>query len=496
VRGSSHPDEPLTDRERTDRVGKQSLLHDSYGPVDSRVRRGKDLRKQVSRTSQGGFAPAPDRRDPIDVLEQQAATRVPELLPIRYGRMASSPFAFFRGAAAIMAMDLATTPVSGIKAQLCGDAHLVNFGIYNSPERRLVFDLNDFDETLPGPWEWDVKRLAASLVVAGRDNGFSEEDTSNVVRAAIEQYRLAMAGFAGQRNLDVWYSRMEIDEVVADLRDRMDKQRSKQVKRNIAKFASRDNLQAFAKLTTEVDGVPRFASSPPLVVPLRELAASQEFSDADAEAWIAEASRRVLSDYRRSMDDDRRHLIGQYEFADLARKVVGVGSVGTRAWIVLMLGRDSADPLILQFKEAGSSVLEPYVGVSQYDQGGHRVVAGQRLMQATSDIFLGWYRGKGIDGIDRSFYIRQLRDGKGSIDVAAMDPVTLRGYAGLCAWTLARAHARSGDRVAIASYLGTSGAFDEAMVTFAHLYAEQNERDHAALVAAIADGRITALSGV
>jgi uncharacterized protein (DUF2252 family) len=477
-------------------VGKQSLLHDSYGSVESRVERGKSLRKQVPRTSQGGYAPAPDRRDPIEVLEQQAATRVAQLLPIRYGRMASSPFAFFRGAAAVMAMDLATTPVSGIKAQVCGDAHLVNFGIYNSPERRLVFDLNDFDETLPGPWEWDVKRLAASLVVAGRDNGFSETDTSMVVRSGIEQYRLAMAGFAGQRNLDVWYSRMEIDAVLADLRDRMDKQQSKAVKRNIAKFASRDNMQAFAKLTTEVDGVPRFASTPPLVVPLRELASSPEYAGTDADTWIAEASKRVLADYRRSLDDDRRHLIGQYEYADLARKVVGVGSVGTRAWIVLMLGRDSSDPLILQFKEAGASVLEPYVGASQYDQGGHRVVAGQRLMQAASDIFLGWYRGKGVDAVDRSFYIRQLRDGKGSIDVAAMDPASLRAYAGLCAWTLARAHARSGDRVAIASYLGTSRSFDDAMVTFSHLYAEQNQRDHAALVAAIADGRITALSGV
>ncbi|MFN8168565.1 MAG: DUF2252 domain-containing protein [Candidatus Nanopelagicales bacterium] len=477
-------------------MGKQSTLHDSYGPLDERVERGKSLRKQVSRTSQGGYAPAADRRDPIAVLEEQATTRVPELLPIRYGRMASSPFAFYRGAAAIMAMDLATTPVSGIKAQLCGDAHLVNFGIYNSPDRRLVFDLNDFDETLPGPWEWDVKRLAASLVVAGQDNGFSESETATVVRKGVEQYRLAMAGFAGQRNLDVWYSRMEVEAVVSDLRARMDKQRAKAVKRNIAKFAARDNLQAFGKLTTVVDGVPRFASEPPLVVPLRELAESEEFAGHDANAWVANAARRVLSDYRRSLDDDRRHLIGQYEFTDLARKVVGVGSVGTRAWIVLLLGRDETDPLILQFKEAGRSVLEPHIGESQYDQGGHRVVAGQRLMQATSDIFLGWYRGEGLDGVARSFYVRQLRDGKGSIDVAAMDAPSLAAYAGLCAWTLARAHARSADRVAIASYLGGSGSFDEAMVTFGHLYAEQNKLDHAALVAAIADGRITALQGV
>lgn len=477
-------------------MGKQSTLHDSYGPLDGRVERGKALRKQVSRTSQGDYAPAADRRDPIAVLEEQATTRVPELLPIRYGRMASSAFAFYRGAAAIMAMDLAPAPVSGIKAQLCGDAHLVNFGIYNSPDRRLVFDLNDFDETLPGPWEWDVKRLAASLVVAGQDNGFTESETAAVVRKGVEHYRLAMAGFAQQRNLDVWYSRMEVEAVVADLRDRMDKQRAKAVRRNITKFSSRDNLQAFGKLTTLVDGVPRFASEPPLVVPLRELAGSPEFAGHDADAWIREASRRVLTDYRRSLDDDRRHLIGQYEFTDLARKVVGVGSVGTRAWIVLLLGRDESDPLILQFKEAGSSVLEPHVGESQYDQGGHRVVAGQRLMQATSDIFLGWYRGEGLDGVVRSFYVRQLRDGKGSIDVAAMDAPTLAAYAGLCAWTLARAHARSADRVAIASYLGTSGSFDEAMVRFGHLYAEQNKADHAALVQAIADGRITALSGV
>jgi hypothetical protein len=305
-----------------------------------------------------------------------------------------------------------------------------------------------------------------------------------------------MSAFAAQRNLEVWYSRMEIDAVVNDLRDRMDKQRSKVVARNIAKFASRDNLQAFGKLTTVVDGVPRFASAPPLVVPLRELALGYDVDGPDAVAWIARESRRIMNDYRRTLDDDRRHLVGQYEYVDLARKVVGVGSVGTRAWIVLLLGRDSSDPLILQFKEAGRSVLEPHVGESRYDQGGHRVVAGQRLMQATSDIFLGWYRGIGIDGVDRSFYVRQLRDGKGSIDIATMDPPSLAVYAGLCAWTLARAHARSADRIALASYLGTSATFDEAMVGFAHRYADQNERDHAALVAAIEQGRITALTGV
>jgi uncharacterized protein (DUF2252 family) len=460
------------------------------GTLADRVARGKAARKASPRTAHAGFTASADRRDPIAVLEEQAATRVPELVPIRYGRMVSSPFAFFRGAAAIMAMDLATAPSTGLKAQLCGDAHLVNFGVYNSPERRLVFDLNDFDETLPGPWEWDLKRLVASMVVAGRDNGYEQVATQEVARDTVRAYRTAMASFAAMSNQQVWYARLEVDEVLTELRARMTAQRAKLMQRNIGKFASRDNLQAFSRLTVIGDGPPHFASEPPLVVPIDQLAGSK---GAD---WVRREAHRILGEYRATLDDDRRHLVAQYEYADLARKVVGVGSVGTRAWITLLFGRDEKDPLILQFKEAQPSVLEPYLGASAYAQPGHRVVSGQRLMQAASDIFLGWYRGRGLDGDEHSFYVRQLRDGKGSVDIANLDPAGMRIYGGLCAWTLARGHARSGDRVAIAAYLGTSRTFDDSLVAFAHDYADQNERDHAALRAAIDSGRIVAQEGI
>jgi uncharacterized protein (DUF2252 family) len=422
---------------------------------------------------------------------------VQELLPIRYGRMASSPFAFFRGAAAVMAMDLAATPTSGLRVQVCGDAHLVNFGFYNSPERRLIFDLNDFDETLPGPWEWDVKRLAASLVIASRDNGFDEPSTIEVVRDGVRAYRTAMASFAAMTNLQVWYSRLEVDNLLAIIQARaaaakvkLPDERVRSTRRAVSKFATRDNLQAFAKLTETVDGVPRFRSQPPLVVPLIELAGEQ------GEEWVRRESARILADYRATLEDDRRLLAEQYAFGDLARKVVGVGSVGTRAWMTLLLGRDHEDPLILQFKEATQSVLEPYLGRSEYDRHGHRVVAGQRVMQAASDIFLGWYRGRGLDGDEHDFYVRQLRDGKGSVDIALLQPEGMRIYAEACAWTLARAHARSGARIAIAAYLGNGRTFDDAITEFAFEYAAQNTRDHAELVAAVDGGRIVAMHGV
>jgi uncharacterized protein (DUF2252 family) len=474
-----------------------SRLEIPKGSVSERAAQGKTARKQVPRSSHAEFRASEARRSPLEVLEEQGRSRVQELLPIRYGRMVSSPFAFFRGAAAVMAMDLATTPTSGLRVQVCGDAHLVNFGIYNSPERRLIFDLNDFDETLPGPWEWDVKRLAASLVIACQDNGFDQPSTIEVVRDGVRSYRTAMSSFAGMTNLQVWYSRLEVENLLAMIQARVDsakvkvpEERVKFARRTVSKFATRDNLQAFAKLTETVDGVPRFRSQPPLVVPLIELAGEQ------GEQWIQRESARILADYRVTLEDDRRLLAEQYTFADLARKVVGVGSVGTRAWMTLLLGRDHEDPLILQFKEATASVLEPYLGRSEYERPGHRVVAGQRVMQAASDIFLGWYRGRGIDGDEHDFYVRQLRDGKGSIDIALLQPEGMRMYAEACAWTLARAHARSGARIAIAAYLGNGRTFDDALTEFAFEYAAQNKRDHAELVTAVHDGRIVAMHGV
>jgi len=473
--------------ERTD----VTRLEVPQGTVAEREARGRVARQVAPRSSHAEFVPSPARRSPVDVLVEQGATRVPELLSIRYGRMASSPFAFYRGAAAVMAMDLATTPSSGLVVQLCGDAHLLNFGNYNSPERRLMFDLNDFDETLPGPFEWDVKRFAASIVVASQDNGFSELDTIGVVRDAVQSYRTAMAGFASSTNLSVWYSRLEVESLLEGLKTQAALRGAsvKQVRRQTSKFATRDNLQAFARLTEVADGRPRFRSEPPLVVPIVELA-----GDAGAD-WVKREAARILGEYRATLEDDRKLLVAQYTYADLARKVVGVGSVGTRAWMTLLLGRDDQDPLILQFKEATSSVLEPYVGPSEYEPG-HRVVAGQRLMQATSDIFLGWYRGRGLDGVEHDFYVRQLRDGKGSIDIAMLAPIGMRIYASLCAWTLARAHARSGARIAIAAYLGKGRTFDDAITEFAVEYAAQNARDHAELVKAIESGRIVAETGL
>jgi uncharacterized protein (DUF2252 family) len=468
----------------------EARLHDVFGSVEERKERGRAARKAVPRSSHADVVLATDRRDPVDVLEEQAATRLTELIPIRYGRMASSPFAFYRGAAAVMAMDLVATPVSGITTQLCGDAHLANFGIYNAPDRRLVFDLNDFDETLPGPWEWDLKRLVVSLVIAADANGFDREAGRRIVRDTVRAYGQAMAGFAGMSNLQVWYARLEIDALLESLRSRTSAAVAKQQRRTAEKLALRDNLQAYSKLTEVVDGQPRFRSAPPLVVPISQLLGELGHD------WIAKEARRILDDYRVTLDDDRRQLAGQYRYVDLARKVVGVGSVGTRAWVALMLGRDESDPLLLQWKEAQSSVLERYVGPSAYERPGHRVVAGQRMMQAATDIFLGWYRGIGMDGVERDFYVRQLRDGKGSIDVATLDPEGLGVYGGICAWTLARAHARSGDRVAIAAYLGTSRSFDDALATYALAYADQNLRDHQALVDAIDTGRVTALAGV
>jgi uncharacterized protein (DUF2252 family) len=458
---------------------------------EQRVARGRAARNEVPRAAHGYWEPAADREDPVTILMRQAESRVPELVPIRYGRMVSSPFAFYRGAAAVMAADLASTPVSGLRVQAVGDAHLSNFGVFASAERRLVFDVNDFDETLPGPWEWDVKRLAASLEIAGRSNGFTDPERQKVVLDAVAGYRTAMAQFAGMRTIDVWYAAMDVDALVAQFGAMATKEQRRRTEKTLEKARTRDHLRAFNKLVTIVDGKPQFISQPPLLVPVEELA-----SDIPAEA-LHEAIRGALRSYRATLTSDRRHLLEGYEYQQLARKVVGVGSVGTRAWVALLRGRDESDPLLIQIKEAQASVLEAHVGRSEYANAGHRVVAGQRLIQASSDIFLGWQRiSQGLDGQARDFYVRQLNDWKGSAEVEQMVPTGMAAYARMCGWTLARGHARSGDRIAITSYLGANDRFDRAIAQFAIAYADQNDKDHALLVDAVKSGRVQAQEGI
>ena len=410
---------------------------------------GKAARERAPLEAHGEFAATPGR-DPVGLLLGQAESRVPELVPIRHGRMLASPFAFFRGAALPMAADLAGTPTSGLRVQLCGDAHLANFGAFASPERRLVFDVNDFDETLPGPFEWDVKRLAASLAVAGRDNNFAAKDRRKIVLAGVEAYRTAMREFAQTPMLGVWYARLDVEDAVRSVSSQLAKDRLKKTEKALAKARTRDSRQALAKLTTVVDGRRRIISDPPLLVPAEEL-----FTGVGSEELYAQLGD-LLAKYVRTLQSDRRHLVRQFSMVQLARKVVGVGSVGTRAWIMLLEAGDGQEPLFLQAKEAQASVLSDYCGRTRHNNEGQRVVAGQHLMQAASDIFLGWQRTTGIDGVDRDFYIRQLRDWKLSVPTEQMIPSGMTVYARLCGWTLARAHARSGDRVAIAAYLGKS----------------------------------------
>jgi uncharacterized protein (DUF2252 family) len=454
-----------------------------------RVALGKDARDLAPLESHAEFT-RDKSRDPVGLLIEQAKSRVPELVPIRYGRMLVSPFTYYRGAALPMAADLATTPTSGLRVQLCGDAHLSNFGAFASPSRRLVFDVNDFDETLPGPFEWDVKRLAASLAVAGRDNGFAEKDRHKIVLAGVESYRTAMRAFAGQHFLDVWYAHLDVEDAISEFQSQIKAKRVKATQKMVAKAHTEDSMRVQTKLTTEADGQRRIVSEPPLIEPVEEI-----FPEVQADQ-IYKLIREVMGKYQRTLQSDRKHLFEQFTLIQLARKVVGVGSVGTRAWIALMEGGDGTDPLFLQAKEAQVSVLAAHCGHSQYANQGERVVAGQHLMQAESDIFLGWTRVTAPEGVARDFYIRQLKDWKLSVPIEQMVPAGMKIYARMCGWTLARAHARSGDRVALAAYLGGSTKFDNAIAAFAESYADQNERDHAALQTAVKDGRVKATTGV
>ncbi|HKJ54787.1 MAG TPA: DUF2252 domain-containing protein [Nitriliruptoraceae bacterium] len=464
-------------------VGASSFDRPPDSEADRRAH-GKAARKRVKRSAHAEYAPRPDRPDPVSLIVGQESTRVQELLPLRHERMLASPFTFFRGAALLMASDLSERPTTGLTVQLCGDAHLSNFGIYAAPDRRLVFSVNDFDESLPGPFEWDVERLAASFAVAGRARDFSRKRRRRIVEAAARSYREGMEEFAQQRALDVWYSRMDVDDIEARYGSESSKRQRRSFAKVTTKARSKNSLRAASKLTRVVDGRLRFISNPPVIVPADEL-----LGDHDAQA-VTEAAGAVFEKYRESLPDDRQHLLENFHYVDLARKVVGVGSVGTRAWVLLLQGRHTDDPLVLQLKEAEASVLEAYVGASDYDNHGERVVAGQRLMQSASDIMLGWTSSVGTDGIERDYYVRQLWDQKGSADVDGMRPSAMTIYAQVCGLTLARAHARSGDAPAIAGYLGSGTNFDRAMASFAEDYADQNELDYAAMKAAVDDGRL------
>jgi uncharacterized protein (DUF2252 family) len=468
--------------------------------MEERQAKGKDARLRSALSSHSKWKPASGRLDPVEVLEEQNATREKDLIPVRRGRMLASPFTFYRGAARIMALDLKDTPTAGLNVQLCGDAHLSNFGVFASPERTLLFDLNDFDETLPGPFEYDVIRMASSFAIAARNNGFASSDVTSVTLASVAAYRGAMAEFAEMGNLDIWYARLTENEIMEAIRSVAKGVRAKgtasQVKKsvraaekNAQKAHTRDSLQALSKLAEIVDGRYRIVSQPPVVIPARDLQAMYGLP-ADT---LQEAVHRQFRAYRATLQDDRRLLLERYEIVDMARKVVGVGSVGTRAFIVLLQGRDEGDPLFLQVKEATSSVLEEHLAKSRFKQPGERVVQGQRLMQAASDIFLGWTKGE-EEG--RHLYWRQLRDMKGSAVVETMIPLALSFYAGICGWTMARAHAKSGDAVALAAYLGKSDKFDRSIADFAERYADQNDRDYQAFEKSVRSGKLEAIEGV
>ena len=487
---------------KTDQAGANSPSNfaEAHNPVlvkvahlslEDRTAKGKSARLKTPREMLAAWNPPVNRPDPVALLEAQAATRIPELVPIRYGRMLASPFAFYRGSAVIMASDLASLPNTGLHVQLCGDAHLANFGGFASPERELILDINDFDETLPGPWEWDVKRLVTSIEVASRERGFNTKTRRSLVLATLAEYHSAMREFGNLRNLDLWYLHLNQSEMEARWGMSAKPKVMKTFEAEFSQAYHRDNHRALEKLTKRVNGQLQIAPHPPLVVPIEDLLPDNELST------FTDKMRKLIRSYRSTLQPDRRHLLESFQFVHAARKVVGVGSVGTRTWILLMLGRDEKDPLFLQVKEATASVLEPYLPKTVYTNQGQRVVEGQWLMQAASDIFLGWERvPAGLDGMSHDFYVRQLWDWKISADIEVMPPGELQVYGKMCAWTLARAHARSGDRIAIGVYLGKGEAFDRALAEFAVAYADQNERDYQALSAAVKSNRVKAVTGI
>ncbi len=456
--------------------------------IEERLAMGRAIRSDVPRTSLAAFGPA-TARDPIAILEAQAESRVAELNPIRYGRMATSPFAFYRGSAAVMGADLGSVVRSPIYVQLCGDAHLSNFGIFASPERQLVFDINDFDETIRGPFCWDLKRLAASIVIAGQDLGFTPKQQENAVLSMSESYRDGLNDFAKQRHLDVWYSHLSVNELAKQVRRRVSTAQAAKVDGLVSRAQNKDVFRAKRKLTEEVDGRRRFRSDPPILVRVEDIVGADPLKDEDA-------VQRIVGSYHDSLTDDRTFLLSQYRVVDFARKVVGVGSVGTRCYIALLIGIDEDDPIILQVKEAQRSVLEPYLDPSPYENQGRRVVEGQRMVQATPDTFLGWQQQADGDGISRDFYVRQLHDQKGSVEIDNLDPVLMDAYARVCGWALARAHARSGYRFVLSGYLGKGDVFPQTMAAFAFAYAEQNKSDYQRYLDAIASGRLHAVHGV
>lgn len=460
------------------------MVNESKGRQERR-KIGREVRESVPRDSLAHWDPPADRRDPVQLLMDQSDYRVQALVPIRYARMLSSEFAFYRGAAAVMASDLSYSPNTHMTVQICGDAHLVNFGGYAAPDRAFVFDVNDFDETLPGPFEFDLKRLVASFAVAGRDRQFDEATRAPIIQEVVRTYRSAIQTFSEMERMDVWYSRLTADDIEAEWGADVTKKMRKNFEKTVAKAQTKTSQRALQKLTvTSPDGTTSFDSNPPFMVPLSEV-----FGDEDREEAQA-AVQSALVGYRRSLASDRRTLFSGYRVVDLARKVVGVGSVGTRCWVMLLTAdQDESDVLMLQIKQAFPSVYEAYLGPSRSPQHGQRVVEGQRVMQAASDILLGWTQVT-IKGQENDFYVRQMWDWKESADISTMDPDALKVYGQLCGWTLARAHARSGDRVALAGYLGSDDKFDKAMVAFAEAYADQNAKDYKALQDAASAGRI------
>lgn len=472
----------------------RALGEDDRQSKEESLKRGKDLRASVPRESHAEWSPSIDRPDPVELLRSQGKTRVQALLPLRYERMSASAFTFYRGGALIMASDLSNTPKTGIEVQACGDAHISNFGMFSSPERRTVFDINDFDETLPGPWEWDVKRLAASVEICGRDNGFSEKQRRAAVLSCVEGYRGSMAKFAEMGHLDVWYSHFDVDTLRIKMSSSIDSKIAKAADKALAKAKGKNSARAIRKLTEVVDGQLRIISDPPVIFPMRDLVAKSQrkrLIERFDEQGLERFMRAALASYSATLSSDKRQLISRYTAVDLAHKVVGVGSVGTRAWIVVMQGADENDPLVLQVKEAQESVLERFVGKSRHKQHGERVVAGQRAMQTASDMLLGWCRLPGEDGKMKDYYVRQLWDGKGSIDLALLNPGQLKMLAQACGWTLAHAHARTGDRFAISAYLGNSDKFDKAIAEFADAYANQNELDYQRFMEALETGELS-----